>query len=220
VIAKLRGRVAAILAVLAVAAVVLVGWLALVSPEQSKATELQSKIADVQAQLASTEAYVKDPANRQAVKTLKHLKVVLPDDVRMSQVLRQLSAASAVAGVRIDGITPSAPVPLNGGEASPISVVVVGHYLRLSEFMHVLRERVQLSGDAAKGAGRLYSVDSITFAKDSSGSSNPGDTAIISATVALNVYSYDATAVAATGTTATTPTTSSSTAAAAPPTSP
>lgn len=218
-IAKLSGRLAAILAVLAVAVVLLVGWLTLVSPERSKSTELQTKVTDVQAQLAATEAYVKDPANRQAVKTFKHLKRLLPDDVRMSQVLRQLSTASAVAGVRIDGITPSPPVPLNGGEASPISVVVFGHYFRLAKFLHVLDERAQLSGNAVKGSGRLYSVDSIQFAKDNSASSNTADTGVISATVALNVYSHDATAVGSSGTTSST-TTSSDSAAAAPATAP
>jgi Tfp pilus assembly protein PilO len=211
-IGRLSGRIAALVAGLAVVVVMLAGWLLLISPERGKAGDLQTKIDNTAAQLASTEAYVKDPANRRSVSTLAHFKRVLPDDVRMSQVLRQLSVASALAGVRIDAITPAAPVPLNGGQTSPITLVVVGHYFRIAQFMHVLRERAQLVGDVAKGDGRLYSVDSIAFAKNSTAGVDTSGS-VLTATVALNVYFYGAGATAPTATSTTTTTTSSATAA-------
>jgi hypothetical protein len=185
---SLSGRIAVLLSIAAVAVVLIAGWLVLVSPERSKAADLQSKIADTQTQLATTEAYVRNPENQRTIKQLRRLKVVLPDDVRMSQVVRQLAAASALAGVRIDGITPAAPVAGAGAESNPIGVVVVGHYFGVSKFLQILRKKTSVTGDSVVGKGRLYSVDSVEFAKGASTTDGGADPRILTVTVALNVY--------------------------------
>ena len=213
-IAKLSGRLAVLIATVVVLVVLLAGWFLLVSPEQTKASDLQTQVDKTQGQLADTEAYVRDPANRQSVREFRRLQRLLPDDVRMSEVLRQLSAASANTGVELDSIAPAAPLPANGGEATPITLSVVGHYQNIANFLHALRRRALLHGNSVSGAGRLYSVDGIQFTGGAATGSDTtaGSSSNLAATLALNVYSYGAGGVPPT-TTTTTPTDTSTTAA-------
>jgi hypothetical protein len=211
VITNLSGRVAALLASATVLVVLIAGWLLLVAPQRTKAANLQVSIDATKAQVASTQAYVDSPVTKRAVHDLKRLEKVLPDDPKVSQVLRQLSSAATQAGVSLDTITPSAPIPSNGGEAVPIAITVTGHYFNVSRFLHILRQEVGLKGQTIRGSGRLYSVDSITFSGGASAA--PSGTApttgaptaaadAITAAIALNTFVY--TPAAAATTTATT----------------
>jgi hypothetical protein len=200
--ANLSGRVAALLAGAAVVVVLLVGWFLLVSPQRSKAADLSTKISATQAQVESTQAYVDSPRTKQAVHDLKRLQKVLPDDPKMSQILRQLSAAAGASGVSLDTISPAGAIPSSGGEAVPITLSVTGHYFNLSRFLQLLRTQVLVKGTAVKGSGRLYSVDSIQFsgggAPAAAGSTGTGGggSAPISASIALNAFVYSPTPVA------------------------
>jgi hypothetical protein len=200
--ANLSGRVAALLAGAAVVVVLLVGWFLLVSPQRSKAADLSTKISATQAQVESTQAYVDSPRTKQAVHDLKRLQKVLPDDPKMSQILRQLSAAAAASGVSLDTIGPSGAIPSTGGEAVPIMLSVTGHYFNLSRFLHLLRTQVMVKGTAVKGSGRLYSVDSIQFsgggaaAASSTGGAASAGSAPITASIALNAFVYSPTSAA------------------------
>jgi hypothetical protein len=202
---KLSGRVAALLAAVAVLAVLILGWVALVSPQRSKAAELSTKVDLTQAQVVATQAYVDSPSTKQSVNDLKRLQKVLPDSPKVSQILRQLSAAATVAGVELDTITPAAPVPSSGGEAMPIALSLRGHYFNLSRFIKLLQAQAGVNGSTVKGSGRLYSVDTITFSGGggSATAGTPGSSGgapTISATVALNAFIY-ATAAAVPATT-------------------
>ncbi len=209
---KLSGRVSLLLAAATVLVVLLVGWFVLVAPQKTKAANLQTSIDTTQAQVLSTQTYVDSPATKRAVRGLKRLEKVLPDDPKMSQILRQLSGVAGQAGISLDTISPAPAIPSSGGEAVPISLSVSGHYFNLARFLHLLRQKAIVKGQAIKGTGRLYSVDSITFtgggssASSASGSStSSGGTAPITATVALNTFVYDpAAAVPATTDTTTT----------------
>jgi Pilus assembly protein, PilO len=220
---NLSGRIAALLAGAVVLLVLLVGWFLLVSPQRSKAADLSGKITDTQNQIASTQAYVNSPVTKQAVHDLKGLQTALPDDARMSQILRQLSAVAGAAGVSLDTITPAVAVPSSGGEALPITLAVTGHYVNISRFLQILRSRIQVSGSAIHGAGRLYSVDSIQFAggvsvapTGTSGAATttgttPAGGGAITATLALNAFIYNTTPAVPTTTTPTGTTTTSTT---------
>lgn len=221
-ISGLNGRVAALLAAAAVLVVLLVGWLLLVSPQRSKAAELSGQIDQTQAQIASTQAYVSNPTTRRSIHDLQRLRKVLPDDPRMSQILRQLSAAAGAARVSITSVTPGPAVPASGGQALPIALAIEGHYFGISKFLHVLRTQVIVRGTAVRGSGRLYSVDGIQFANGGSSGSGSisGGSSTIGATVSLNAFVFGAgAAVPPTGTSspgATTTSTSSTAAAPAP----
>jgi hypothetical protein len=211
VIARLSGRVAALLAGGVVLVVLLAGWFLLVSPQRSKAASLGVKIDQTQAQVASTQAYVDSPATRRAVHDLARLRVALPDDPRMSQILRQLSATAGLSQISLDTITPAAAIPSAGGEALPISLSVTGHYFNISRFLHLLRNRIDVKKNTIAGSGRLYSVDGIQFAGGTSPSSSDGSGAgaAISATIMLNSYLFSSALAPVTGTATTADATSS-----------
>jgi Tfp pilus assembly protein PilO len=185
VIDRLNGRLAALIAGAVFIAVLLVGWFAFVSPQRSKAAQLDSQIGSVNAEISSTQAYLRSPTTKGYAKELQRLKLAVPDNVQMSQILRQLSAAAKRAGVSITGITPGVLVPSAGGQAVPITVTVQGHYFRLGSFLHILRTLANVgSNNKVQVSGRLYSVDGIQFSTGTSGASG----SVISASVSLDAF--------------------------------
>jgi len=196
---RISGRLAFLLAVLLVLVVVLAGWLALVSPERSKAATLDGQIGAANAKLVSTQAFLRGPASKQSVKDLALLRRAMPDDTRMSEIMRQLSWAAGRSGVHVDSITPSAPVATSGAQAVPVALSVTGHYFRLAKFMHLLRTRADVKNGKVHASGRLYAVDNIAFSTSAQGG-------LITATIALNAFTYGTAPVPAAPSTTTTTT--------------
>ena len=196
---RISGRLAFLLAALLVLVVVLAGWLALISPERSKAATLDGQIGAANAKLVSTQAFLRGPASKQSVKDLALLRRAMPDDTRMSEIMRQLSWAAGRSGVHIDSITPSAPVATSGAQAVPVALSVTGHYFRLAKFMHLLRTRADVKNGKVHASGRLYAVDNISFSTSAQGG-------LITAAIALNAFTYGTAPVAAPSTTTTTTT--------------
>ena len=151
---RINGRVAALIAACAVLVVLLVGWFAFVSPQRSKAARLGDQVDSLQAQIASTEAYLKSPEAKNAPRELRRLKLIIPDDIQMSQIIRQLANAASRAGVKVTAIAPGGLVPSAGGQAVPISVTAQGHYFRLAKFFHILRSEADLRSNTIHGRGR------------------------------------------------------------------
>ena len=87
--------------------VVLAGWFGFVSPQRSKAADLAVRIDDTELQLQSTQALVDGPVLAESTKQLTTLRKAIPDEMQMSQIVRQLSAASAASRVRILSIMPA-----------------------------------------------------------------------------------------------------------------
>ena len=167
---RINGRLALLLATAGLLVLLLAGWYVLVSPQRSKAAALDNQIGVANAKLIETQAFLRSPAARESVAKLRTLRVALPDDVQMSDILRQLSWASGVSGVRIDSITPTAPVASPAGQAVPITLSVTGHYFRLAKFMHLLKTRVDVKDGNVKASGRLYAIDNISFSTAGTGS--------------------------------------------------
>ena len=103
---RINGRLALLLAVVGLLILGLAGWFVLVSPENSKAAALDSQIGDANVELATTQSFLQSPESKQSVTDLRRLRRAIPDDVEMSEILRQLSWASRASGVRIESITP------------------------------------------------------------------------------------------------------------------
>ena len=111
--------------------------------------------------------------------------------------MRQLAWAAGRSGVHIDSITPSAPVATSGAEAIPVALSVTGHYFRLAKFMHLLRTRADVKNGKVHASGRLYAVDNIAFSSSAQGG-------LITATIALNAFTYGTAPVPAAPSTTTT----------------
>jgi Tfp pilus assembly protein PilO len=208
-IEKLSQRTAIAISAVALVAVVLVGWFAVVSPQRSKAAELQGKIEESQSALALAEALNKGGQKKATAKEARALVRAMPDQARMSQILRQLSGAAKSTRVRVNSVTPSANAPLTGYEAIPMTVLVEGRYLGITNFLGKLRTQVRAAGEQVRAKGRLYSVDHIQF------TGNP-DGQLLQATITLNAYKYGAEPAPATGTTGSSTTTATASAAPAP----
>jgi Tfp pilus assembly protein PilO len=193
VIDRINGRLALLLALATLLVLVLAGWFALLSPQVSKASALDTQIGDASIKLEATQAFMRSPEAHQSVKDLRRLRVAVPDDVEMSKILRQFAWASHVSGVKIDGITPSAPVASTGAQAIPIALSVKGHYFRLAKFMNLLRRQAGVKDGKVHASGRLYAIDNITLSK------NEG---LITGTVALNAFVFGAAPAPSTATTA------------------
>jgi len=187
-IERLNGRAAVGLAAAGLLLVVLVGWLGFVSPQRSKAAELQVKIDEAETQLAVTQALIQGPLLRQSTAQLATLRLAIPDEVRMSGILRQLSEASARSRVRVLGITPQ-PVVVNAGgpDIVAMSVAIEGRYFGIREFLRLLRARAEIRADDEVSAiGRLFAIDSIQF----TGASAETGGGLIQATLSVTAFAF------------------------------
>ncbi len=189
------GRIAALVAVAVILAVVIVGWALLISPQRSKASDLSVQIDNARVQIAATKAYVSSPVAKRSVRDLRRLRRILPDQAEAARILRQLTAAAHTAQVSINTVTPQSVVPAGGAQALPITLTIDGHYFGISTFLHLLRTQVAVHDANVRGKGRLYTVDSVQFLTGSSGTvgtgaqgSASGNT--ITATIALNAFIF------------------------------
>ncbi len=195
---RITGRTALMLAIPGLLILVLAGWFVFVSPQKSKAAALDAQIGDANIELASTESFMRSPEAQQSAADLRRLRVALPDDVEMSEILRQLAWASRVSGVRLESITPSQPVPATGAQAVPIALTVKGRYFRLAKFTHLLRLEAGVKDGKAHASGRLYGIDNISLSTSGAGG-------MVTATVALNAFMAGSAATPPPGSTTTEP---------------
>ena len=197
---KLTPKVVASLALVAAAAVALIGWFAFVSPQHTKASSLDRQIADAKTQLAVAKAgEYSGPKGSGATAVV--LSRAMPQQVAMPTVLRQLQRAATRSGVRLDSVTPQAATTQSGYNAVPMDVLVNGRYFGVQRFLRDLRTQTRVVGPHVHASGRLFSVDTVNLA--------PGEDQLpqLAATIHLNVFTYSGSAAGATP--AATPTTAS-----------
>jgi Tfp pilus assembly protein PilO len=180
---RLSKRTALAIAAVGVLAVVLVGWFAVVSPQRSKAAELEAKIGESRSALQLADALNEGGQQRQTAAEARVLVKAMPNETQMSQILRQLSSAAKATRVRVNSVTPQAAAPLAGYEAIPMAVVVEGRYLGIANFLGRLRTQVRVGPEKVRAKGRLYSVDSVQFV-------GGADQQLLQATMTLNAYRY------------------------------
>jgi hypothetical protein len=203
-IGRLSGRIAALLAAAAVLVVLLVGWFVLVSPERSKAADLSGQVDQTEAELLSTQAYVRSAHGGRSVQELRKLRSAVPDDAKVSEIIRQLVNAQNQSGVQVNAITPQALVPSATAQVLPVTLSVQGHYFNIAKFLDLLQTRARLRGGGVRVTGRLYAVDSVQFGSG-------GTEGLISATVNLNAFVFGGSAPVAPTPTDTTSTTGTET---------
>ena len=204
---RMNGIAGVIVSSVAVLLVVLIGWFVFVSPQRSKADRLTAQQTAVDTELATDQALLATPRRKRTQAAVRAAERAMPEQPRVSDVLRQLSQVAAQSRTELDNITPGTPTPLNGSEAIPISLSFKGRYFGLQKLLRLLRQSADVRGGKLVASGRLYTVDSIQFTGDQT---TPGGD--ITAIIALNAFVYTGTAAPVT-----TPTTTDTTATAAAP---
>lgn len=200
-IKKLDAKLALLLTVVAALVVVLVGWFGLITSERSKASHVDTQIAQQQDQLTAAQTLIATTSKAAAEAQFRAAVKVLPDSPQMSQVVRELSTASATAKTQIDSMVPSAVTTVGAGQAVPITLTIEGQYFAVRHFLALLQAGASMKNEKVVGKGRLYSVDSVQFtqaassstasssqALGSSGASLPHPSNSVTATIAMNVF--------------------------------
>ena len=182
---RLNGRTSVAIAIVGLLLVVLVGWLGFVSPQRSKAADLAVEISDSETQLAVAQALVEGPLLRRSTAELATLRTAIPDDLRMSQVLRQLSKAAADGQVRILGITPQPVSKVGVADVVSMSVTIEGRYFAIRQFLRLLRSRADIKGQKVHASGRLFAIDAIEF----NGASSAGGS-LINASLTVTAFAF------------------------------
>jgi Tfp pilus assembly protein PilO len=185
-IERLNGRTSVAIAVAGLLLVVLVGWMGFVTPQRSKAADLSVKIGETQTQLAVTQALVDGPLLRQSTAELATLRTAIPDDIRMSQLLRQLSKTSADASVRILGITPTPVATVGVADTVVMNVTIEGRYFAIRDFLRILRSRADIRLNKVHASGRLFAVETIVFSRGAGEGSS-----LIQATLTISAYAFN-----------------------------
>jgi hypothetical protein len=212
----MSGRVSLLLVTVALLLIVLLGWFVLISPESKKATKLGAQVDQTNVELQAVTSLLNGPIGRESLASLRVSKTAVPDDQKMSQILRQLSAAASSAGVELDSVAPQALVATSGAEALPITLSVKGRYFAIQSFLLALRSKAVLVGDKVRANGRLYTVDSIAFtgqapAAAGTGGATGASNGTVQASLALNAFVYAPSALAPTSAATTTGTTATTT---------
>ena len=186
-----------------VLAILLGGYLMLISPKRSKAATLDRQVGETRAAIALARVTSASSKNHAGVPDLFRINKAMPDRVDTAGAILDLAAVARATGVSIDGIQPFDPTPATsaGYESVPVTATVTGKYGQLTNFLAGLQHLVVLRHGQFKDArGRLFGVDSINFAAGDLGFPQ------IKATIKLETYVYSPVAPTPTDTTTTTTT--------------
>jgi Tfp pilus assembly protein PilO len=178
------------------------GWLMIVSPKRTKATELASTIQAKQSQLSIAQR-TPPPSQAKAAADTAAVGAALPDDVGMPQVVDQLNTLARHAGVTLDTVTPQPAVTGTGYMSVPLNVVVDGHYFGVEKFLNLVRNQVKLQKTHVAAAGRLFDVSGVQLQQ-----TEPAPT--VTATLTLDTFYYSPAAAQAAPAPTTTDTTAGS----------
>jgi hypothetical protein len=144
------------------------GYFLVVGPQRSKAASLDKQIADTQDAIDSARALTLQ-AKRGAqirVADLFRLTKAMPDQTDMADIVLELNKVAADSGITFEQITPATTaVALSGYQAIPITVEFQGNFYELSDFLYRLRNLVDVRHGALDASGRLFAIDTISFAE-------------------------------------------------------
>jgi hypothetical protein len=194
---RMNGIMGVVVSSLAVLAVVIVGWLFFVSPERSKADRIGVQADAAHSELMGDQQLIAAAKKQNTLGSAKAAELALPDQPKVSEILRQLTAFAAESRTELDNITPGTPLQVSGAQALPITLAFKGRYFGLQKLLKLMRQSASVSGSKIVSKGRLYTVDSITFtggttATSANGATSAGSSADIQATITLNAFVYQA----------------------------
>jgi hypothetical protein len=147
--------------------VAVIGWVAVVSPQRSKATDLQAQIDQTQAEVVSRQLQPSGPSagHKTPIKVADvfRLSKAIPDKLQIADVLLELNRVAGESGITFTSISPHAAVLQTNYSVIPIDVVFRGHYYELTDFLYRLRNLVEVHDGYLRSTGRLFAVDKVGF---------------------------------------------------------
>jgi len=207
---RMNGLMGVVVSSLAVLVVVIVGWFVVVSPQRSKADKLGAQVDAAHSELMSDQQLIAAAKRQNTLGNAKAAKRALPDEPKVSAVLRELNGFAAQSRTELDNITPGTALQIGNAQALPITLTFKGRYFGLQKLLKLMRQNAGVSGSTIVSKGRLYTVDSITFAGAAAATAQAGNTSgstgDIQATITLNAFVYKAAPTTATSTDPTTAT--------------
>ena len=182
-----RAQVALVVAVLLL--VVVVGYLAVISPKRSTAASLKKQTAAVQKQIDQNQS----AGFKQALPAVRSAPVfslakAMPSQLQTPDVILQLNQLALDSGISFDSIAPQSPSGTSAltPEATdpfavePITVQFSGNFYNLLALLQRLRNLVRVENGNLFAAGRLFDVSDLQFCATTSGScsTTPGGASV------------------------------------------
>jgi Tfp pilus assembly protein PilO len=153
--------------------VLLLGYLVVISPKRSTATDLKKQTAAVQEQIDQnrSSAFTKAlPAVRAA--SIFKLTQAMPSQLDTPDVILQLNQLADDSGLQITpggGASAVSQLTTDPFAAEPIQVQFTGNFYNLLAFLQRLRNLVRVENGNLFTAGRLFDVTDVTFAAGAKG---------------------------------------------------
>jgi hypothetical protein len=168
---KLSPAATSAIGVACVLVIALAGWFLLISPQRSRAADLDKQIADVEAQVSTARSAQMEAANFEPIRAadLFRLTKAMPADNDMAGVLLELSRVAGETGIVFESIIPGATTPAGTFRVQPIDVVFNGNFYSLSDFLYRLRNLVAVQKGRLIANGRLFAVDKLQFVEGDRG---------------------------------------------------
>ena len=166
----------------------LVFWFLLVSPKRAEATALKTEVAALEVTVANARIAATPRPNEDtkpiAVADIFRLAKAMPSAPDMAGILLELDRIAEETGVRFESVTPLASAVVGDYQTVPITLAFNGNFYELSDFLFRLRTLVGVRAGELRAAGRLFAVESLSFAEAPTGFPN------LSATLSVVAYVY------------------------------
>jgi hypothetical protein len=163
-------------------------WFLAVSPQNSKASSLDSEIAATQTKIAQRRAELASPSAQVHLRAsdLYRLTKAMPDQTDMAGIILALNRLAVAHGLSFEGIQSVPQVAQAGYVVQPVTVTVQGRFSSVSAFLRELRRLVDVRKRSLVATGRLFSVDQITFGQPDSQKAFPD----VKATLTLDAFMF------------------------------
>jgi Pilus assembly protein, PilO len=148
-----------------------IGWFLLVSPQRSRSSDLDAKIASVEQQISASLAAQMQTAGARPIRSadLFRLTKAMPSDNDIPGVMLELSRIAEETGIVFEQIVPQATLTAGTMRAQPIDLTFEGNFYSLSDLLYRVRNLVSVQRGRLIANGRLFSVEKLQFAEAPSG---------------------------------------------------
>jgi hypothetical protein len=140
-------------------------WLLVVSPQKSKADDLDRQVITAQNELSQRRVALATPSAKITVKAgdTYRLAKALPDATDMAGTILDLNRLAAKHKLAFTSIAPAAPTAAAGYVDQPVGVELEGRFTNVSAFLGELRGLVQVRHGRLDARGRIYSTTNINL---------------------------------------------------------